>query len=354
MKRGLLLAGDLSGAVALRDVIREVRGRGLNWKFVGSGTPITEGDMEVIADVGDISVTGFTEMRHKWRNIRRFYKEVKRIIERGEVDFVLLVDYPGFNMMVGEIAKRHGIPVFYYIPPQVWAWKPERARTISDFSTFIFVVFPFEKVWFEKYGGRVEYVGNPVLWRIKRRGYKRKDGNFVVLMPGSRANEFRAHYGILKEVIKILGRDFPEIHCRIVLAETIRNEGVEFAVRGDSLEYLSEAKLAVCASGTAVLESFLLGVPTIVIYRTSYFTYFLGKLFANVRYLSIPNIIFNRRILPEFIQSDCNPYAIASEAKRILKSDCVWMDTYVQRLRDYLDTDLPPERKVVDEIEKWI
>lgn len=348
------MAGDLSGVVALKDIIEEVRRRNLNWEFVGSGASFIRDDMEVIADVSDVCVTGFTEIRYKWKEIRRFYEEVKRLIKSRDIDFVLLVDYPGFNMRVGKIAHKAEIPVFYYIPPQVWAWKSERAKVISRFSTFIFVIFPFEKVWFEEYGGRVEYVGNPVLWRIKRRKYKKEDGEGIVFMPGSRRNEFRAHYSIFKEVMTLLRKEGVNCSYKVVVAETVADEEVDFAVRGDSLEYLARAKVAICASGTAVLESFLMGIPTIVVYKTSYLTYLLGRMFVRVKYLSIPNIVFNHRILSEYIQRKCSPVRIAKEVKKIIHSGGNQMNEYMRALREYLDTDAPPEYKVVSEIERWI
>jgi lipid-A-disaccharide synthase len=357
MKRGLIITGDLSGEISVLEVVRNLKRTGFHLCGTGSELMRNEG-VEIIEEIKNITLTGL-DIFGKMKRLRNLMKEILLRIKMGKADFLLLVDYPGFNIAVGKKAKNLGIPIFYYIPPKVWAWMEKRAKTVSWFSTFIFTIFPFEGPYFEKYGGNVIYAGNPTLWRVKNflKGEPLNDGERILFMPGSRTDEVKRHLPPMLEAVSLLKSKILGIKCHFLLAKTVGKnlfpEDVE-VVEGNPLEEINKSKIVVAKSGTGVLEAFLLKKPTVVIYRTSFLTYSIAKPIVKVKSLSIPNIIFGKEIVPEFIQRRCNGREIAREVLKIIENPLDDWKNYSDELFKILDTPIPPEEVVSKKIMDWV
>lgn len=350
MKNGLVITGDLSGEISVSGIIRNLIKKGFG--FVGTGGEILRAEgVEIIEDIKNITLLGL-DIRGRIRRLRSLMKEVLERIKKGKCDFLLLVDYSGFNIKLGKTAKKFGIPIFYYIPPKVWAWRENRAKIVSDFSTIIFTIFPFEGPYFEKYGGNVIYVGNPVVWRVKNFVREEKDGDRILFMPGSRSDEVKRHLPEMLEAISILRAKGVGKRTAFLLAKTISRDffpkDVE-VIEGDSLEEINKSTIVVAKSGTGVLEAFLLKKPTVVIYKVPVYTYYIARMLIKVNYLSIPNIIFGREVIPELIQKRCRGEEIAKEVLKIMESPSMLKDVS-ERLMRILDTKIPPEEVVSQKI----
>ncbi len=353
MKTGLIITGDLSGEISVLEVVKNLKKMGFQLTGTGSDLLKKEG-VEIIEEIKNITLTGL-DLTGKLKRLRALMKEIMRRIKTGQADFLLLVDYPGFNINVGKKAKKFGLPIFYYIPPKVWAWMEKRAKTVSEFSTCIFTIFPFEAPYFEKYGGNVVYAGNPTLWRVKKflKTEKPQQTERILFMPGTRENEVNRHLSPMLEAISILKSKVLGIKCGFLLARTVdRNlfpKDVEM-IEGDPLEEISKSKIIVAKSGTGSLEAFFLKKPAVVIYRTSALTYLIAKAIIKVNYLSIPNIMFEREIIPELIQRKCNGKEIARTVLRILENPVNEWEEVSERLMKILDTPQPPEEVITKKI----
>jgi len=357
MKTGLIITGELSGEISVLEVVRNLKKRGIRLCGTGSELLRNEG-VEIIEEIKNITLTGL-DILGKIKRLRKLMKEILLKIKKGEADFLLLVDYPGFNLAAGKKAKNFEIPIFYYIPPKVWAWMERRAKTVSRFSTLVFTIFPFEAPYFEKYGGKVIYAGNPVLWRVKNflKSKRFEESDRILFMPGSRTDEVRRHLPPMLEAISVLKSKIFGIKCHFLLAKTVDKNlfppDVE-VVEGNPLEEISKSKIVVAKSGTGALEAFLLKKPTVVIYRTSFLTYSVAKSLIKVNYLSIPNIIFGKEIVPELIQKRCNGKELAREVLKIIENPWNGWKNYSDELFKILDTPIPPEEVVSKKILEWI
>lgn len=341
-----VVTGEFSGEIHAFHLITALRGS-LAATFSGiGGTKLREAGMTVVLDYGDISLTGFSEVFAKLRHIRKAFLTIKEHLSQSRPSLVILVDFPGFNLRVARTAKRLGIPVVYFIPPQIWAWRESRAHTIRRFVDKVICILPFEKALYEKYGIDAVYVGHPFMNTVKplysktafleRLGIGDK-GPLVTIMPGSRENEITKHVSLLFRVVDILRKRFPDLKVLIPVADTIDSNLITrhiegqarlFPLRGLAHDALAHSDLAIVASGSATLEAAILGTPTIVVYEVSTLSYALARMLVKVKHISLPNIIAGRGVFPEFIQ-DFNAEDVAEQAIDMLNKG-----------RDYLEKDL--------------
>ena len=251
-------------------------------------------------------------------------------MSRPDIGAVLLVDFPDFNFRVGKTAARRGIPVVYYIPPQVWAWRPGRAKTLARFTKGAVVLFPFEVEFLRASGVNAVFAGHPILDEIapyldappdpERFGIppgKRGIG----LLPGSRPGEVAAHLPILLAAARLLLQRFPDLHFALPVARPSLREAIAREVAGSGLPValVDEARqllfrgleAAMAVSGTVTLELALLGTPAVIVYRTSWLSYQVARRLAKVDCVGLPNIASGEKFLPELIQDDCTPSRIA-------------------------------------------
>jgi len=333
-----LVCGEPSGEAYAARVARTFRNRfpGVPMEGIGSTLLAAEG-VKLLRDYGDISVIGITEALRRLPAIRAALSAATERASRSDIGAVLLVDFPDFNFRVGKTAARRGIPVVYYVPPQVWAWRPGRAKTLARFTKGAVVLFPFEVEFLRAEGVNAVFAGHPILDEIApfldappdpdRFGIPRgKRG--IGLLPGSRAGEVATHLPVLLAAARLLLERFPDLHFALPVARpSLRNAiAGEVAESGLPVVLVDEGRhllfrgleAAMAVSGTVTLELALLGTPAVIVYRTSWFSYQVGRRLARVDCVGLPNIAMGEKFLPELIQDDCSPSRIAGEMEEIL------------------------------------
>jgi len=344
-------SGDLYGGLLMREM-SAVPARGDTpvafgtggIEFIGVGGPaMRAAGLRPLADASALGVTGVLEVLGRIASIWAAYRSAGAALEdpRGRPDLAILIDYPDFNLRLAARARRAGVPVLYFISPQVWAWRPGRVRRMAGIVDRVMVILPFEEAIYRRAGVPVEFVGHPLLdlVRIQRsRSQERaalglNPGSPVLaLLPGSRRNEMRAHLRPMLEAASRLKDEFRDLQCLLTVAPTFDRKEVEDQVaaaipaRGarpvlvfeDRYDAVAAADAAVVASGTATLETALLGVPMVVVYRMNPMTYLLARRLMHLEDIGMPNLIAGRRVVPELVQKDCTGKAIAAQVRRLL------------------------------------
>jgi lipid-A-disaccharide synthase len=319
-------SGDLHGANLYRHLKQmdpQAQARGIGGNFM------EEAGVQLLKNYEDLALIGFWEILDKLGSIRKALKEVKASLIQSKPDVVILIDYAGFNLRVARFAKELGIKVFYYISPKIWAWNTGRAHKIKALVDRMFVILPFEKEFYQQFGYEVDYVGNPVLDAISEfqpNPHFLKDNNLderpiIAILPGSRANEIES---TLFRMLSILPA-FPE-HQFVVAGvnnfsskyyDQFRRNGMVNIVYEQTYDLLRHAEMAIVTSGTATLETALLKVPQVVVYRVNFLSYFLGKLLIKVKFISLVNLIAAKKVVAELIQGDFIPANIRTELSKI-------------------------------------
>jgi lipid-A-disaccharide synthase len=265
---------------------------------------------------------------------------MKRSLDERRPDLVILIDYPDFNLPLAKAAKKRGIKVFYYISPQVWAWRKGRIGQIKKIVDKMAVILPFEVDTYGREGFAVNYVGHPLLDMVKLNYSKQElrkkfglagDKITIGIMPGSRPSEVKKLMPELLRASEILAKEIPDIQFVLPLADTLEGtEVTEFisgsnlkvkVISGQTYDVVSCADLALVASGTATLETALLKVPMVIVYKISLLSYAIGRLIVDVKNIGLVNIIAGKTIVPELIQGDACGERIAREALSILKNE---------------------------------
>src|SRR5213593_869891 len=338
--RVLLVAGEASGDLHGADLLVALRTRLPEVEVFGiGGERLREAGMETVADAGEVATVGLTEVVGRLRALVRAYRALVRTLRTEPPDLCVLIDFPEFNLRLARAAKRAGVPVLYYIGPQVWAWRRGRVRKIARRVDRLAVVFPFEP---PLYAGRlpgVEFVGHPLLDRVavtRSRGETLAAHGLdpgrptVLLLPGSRPNEIRSLLPGLLDAVRRLAASGPYqfplalAHTvpRTEVQEQIRAAGVEVPViEGDTYNLIAAADLALVSSGTATLECALLECPMVIVYRVSRLTAFVARLLVRgVRHIGMPNIVAGHEVVPELLQGRATGEGIAAAARGILES----------------------------------
>jgi len=289
---------------------------------------------ELVVHYRELAIMGFLEVIKAILKIKRYLKFCQQDILKYKPDVVILVDYGGFNMRIAKFCKGHGIKVFYYIAPKVWAWNQSRAKKLKATVDQMFCILPFEKAFFKKYDWEVDYVGNPVMDAVKAHNIDEtfvakyqlpSDKPLIVLLPGSRKQELTNMLPIMEEVVQ----KFPQYHFAVAAINTFENsvygsiasfENVTL-IHEDTYNLMAHSKAAVVTSGTATLETALWNVPQVVAYKTSAFNYYISKRVIKVDYISLINLIADAPILKELIQDDMNAEQIGDELKLLLSGE---------------------------------
>ena len=326
--RILLVAGEASGDLHGGHLLAALRRRSPATRVVGvGGARLQAAGMELLADVNQLSAAGLVEIAGSIPRHWRVMRLLKQQMDRYRPDAVVLVDYPGFNQFVAREAHRRGIPVLFYIAPQVWAWGQGRARRMAGFIDRLAVIFPFEEAIFNAHGRPfARYVGHPLLDGLRvsadRAETRRRHGfsaqqPLLALMPGSRRSEVRLLLPDLLRAAALLKADGWQVV--LLQAPTVDRAFLEQAagrplpvplIAGDTYNLLAAADAGLITSGTATLEAALLGCPPVIVYRFSWFTYLLAKLVIGRRTMGLPNVVLGRRQFPELLQREVRPEAL--------------------------------------------
>jgi lipid-A-disaccharide synthase len=294
--------------------------------------------MKLLYPSQSLSVVGITEVFFKLRAILKALRGLKKSIDRERPDLVILIDFPDFNLRLAKIAHRRGIPILYYVSPQVWAWRPKRIRLIARLVKKMIVLFPFEVPLYEAAGVDVEWVGHPLLDTVRPTLPKEKAlqqlgldprRRTIGLLPGSRMHEIERLLPPLLASAHILQEEIPDLQFVIPLApgipETIllsRMKNISVPVKvveGFTYDVMNLSELLIAASGTATLEGAILGKPMIIIYKVSLPSSWIARGLIRVDHIGLVNLVAEKEIAPELIQKDVNPQRIADEAFRILR-----------------------------------
>ena len=285
----------------------------------------------LIEDVERMAVMGFVEVI---RHIPRHWlllRDVRRRLDRKQTGLVILIDYPGFNMRVAERARARGVPVLYYITPQVWAWGAGRLSKLARLITRAAVILPFEEPLLRQHGIDATFVGHPLLDRAKsmpdrvaaRRALGVPDeARVLALFPGSRGQEIARHLEDFVAVGRALQRRMPDLHVVVSVAPGIELDAAICpfpTVRGASFDVLRGADAAFCKSGTSTLEAAVAGCPLVVGYRTNRVTYAIASRVVKVPWIGLVNVVAGRLVAPEFVQDDLVPERVADTLEPLLQ-----------------------------------
>lgn len=337
-----LVAGEVSGDRLAADLVRALKKRNPELEVFGVGGPMLRAaGQQQSFDLVRHAVVGLTDVLKNLPKFLMFFRQVKAEILRLKPDVVVLVDYPGFNLRLAKALHRDNPPpaVLYYVSPQVWAWKAGRARVMERILERLLVIFPFEVEWFAREAPqlKVRWVGHPLADRWIRQGGKNRpvapELPCIALLPGSRPKEIARHWPLLLETATWIAREqrpvsFVTLATGPEMRQQLEEEwarhptsGVNLdIVSGQSLTLLNRCTMAIVASGTATLECAMAGLPMLVIYKTSWFTYLLGRMVVKLPYLSMVNVLAGEKVVPEFLQAAATPERLTMAALQILRN----------------------------------
>jgi len=325
-------AGDPSGDIAGSLLLNELKNKNENFLFLGlGGERMRRAGQEQLVDGSELAVLGFWEVAKKAFFFKKILRDAVRMIEERRPKAVILIDYPGFNLRLAERIKPLGIPIIYYISPQVWAWASGRIEQIKRLVDKMLLILPFETDIYDKAGVPNEFVGHYLLDDIDPQYIKapyNPDSNLILLMPGSRPQEVQRMLPTLIKSAEILSQrgDY-----RFAVAAVEGNIDYDAymkqsrtpieVIKGRTRQLIAESRLVVTSSGTATLETGIIGRPMIVIYRTGMITYMIARRLVKLTMIALINISAGKKIVPELIQGEARPENIAAEADKFLQDD---------------------------------
>ncbi len=339
MKRSILVvAGEVSGDLHAAKVVQAVKARLPETVFWGiGGDDLQAQGVELLQHTDRMGVMGIVEVLKQYRFFKSVLKQVLDEVDQRKPEAALLVDYPGFNLRLAAELKKRGVKVNYYISPKVWAWNKKRIPKMANVIDRLMVIFPFEVDVFKDSGLQVDFVGNPLVaqiddllatngmflpWQTERR---------IALLPGSRRQEIERILPTMLQAAKKLEAQFSDLSFMIATP----NERIEMIVNdeiarnalkparldvicGNARALMRQAEAAIVTSGTATLETALIGTPHILVYKTSAFTYWFARKVVKIKHIGLVNIIAGRTVCPELIQQDAAPEAMAAEMSKLM------------------------------------
>jgi lipid-A-disaccharide synthase len=336
----LISCGEPSGDLYAGALAAEIRRRRPSTRVLGLGGPsLAAAGATLVGDYRGLAVTGLAEVVKQLPRTYGVYRRLVSAAAEVRPDVFVAVDYPDFNFRLGRALHRRGIPVVYYISPQLWAWRPGRLRTMKQFVNRVLVIFPFEERIYREAGLPVEFVGHPLVELISTSGDRSAflsklaldvNAPTVALLPGSRPNEVREIWPRLVEAAARIAVSLPGAQFVVarapnldgLLFEATQSGAVKVAlVDGATDDVLAAADVVVTASGTATVQTALHEKPMVIVYRLSPLTYRLGKPFVRVDTYGMVNLVAGRRIVPELIQEAFTPDAVAHEVLRYFRDD---------------------------------
>lgn len=331
----MLITGEASGDLHGANVVKAIKKK-KDLKFIGIGSKaLRDEGVQIVLDSEKLSVVGITEVFSKLPHILKGIKMAKRAICQFKPDLLILVDFPDFNLFVAGFAKRRGIPILYYISPQVWAWRSGRVKKIRRLVDHMAVILPFEAHFYRKHYVPVTFVGHPLLDTVRPVSQTIFEKNIsgvpvLGLLPGSRDKEILNHLPIMLEAARQLKGHFPGLKVLVSRASSIDRSLFEQImgkyrgslnaelVEGGAGNTFQRSTVLVAVSGTVTLEAALAGIPMVIVYRVSPLSYRLGKALIRVKYISLVNLIARRELLPELIQEKASSENIFSAVKNML------------------------------------
>jgi len=312
-------SGDLHGAELARELKRQVPGIRL---FGLGGSRMQAEGVELLADLDRLAVLGFAEVVRHLPDLASLRREARRFLLDRRIDLLVPIDYPGFNLPLARFARRSGIRVLYYIAPQVWAWHESRADRLAEDADLVCVVLPFEEERLRRWGVRTRFVGHPLLDRQPARDEVDHSTPRLAIFPGSRAQEVRRLLPVFLSAAHQLREDDPRLELLVARARDLPREAYDSLGRARLVEAevaLAMPTAAITKSGTITLQLALAAVPMVVGYRVNPVTYAIARRLVRVDHIALVNLVAEERLVPEFIQRDATPEAIAEATRPLLR-----------------------------------
>ena len=329
-----IIAGEASGDLHASNLVTEIKKKDKKAEFRGFGGDLMKAQgVELVKHYRTMAYMGFVEVAVNLRKILGNIAQCKKDILEYQPDVVVLVDYPGFNLRIADFAHKKGFKVYYYISPQVWAWKRRRVQKIKKSVDKMLVILPFEEEFYKRYGVDVTFVGNPLLDELAKVGtgnrsiFLRRNSlgerrEIIAMLPGSRRQEVKRTLPVMLKAAS----HFPDYQFVIAgvssldksLYKDIMGNSDVFFVENQTYDLLLNSSAALVTSGTATLETALLSVPEVVCYKATNFSYRLAKWMIKVKFISLVNLIMDREVVKELIQGDLNEDNLVKELDQLL------------------------------------
>lgn len=340
-KKILIVAGEPSGDLHASNLVNNLKELDPGLRFFGLGGNLSrDAGVDTIFDISKLAFIGLVDVLKNIFTVGKVFKAILDRVDREKPDLAILVDYPGFNLRLAAQLKKRGIPVVYYISPQVWAWGRDRVNIIKRCVDKIIVFFKFEEELYRTYGINAEFVGHPLIDTVNpSRG---KDATLdkyglsinkttIALLPGSRKSEIRTLLPVMARACRLINDKIENTQFVIakydalpgsLFQEAIKDCGIDIKiVSGDTYNVAAAADFAIVASGTATLETAMLGTPLVIIYTTTVLNYILYRFVATIDFIGLVNIIAGRQVAPELLQYNATPDKISQSVVEILSDE---------------------------------
>jgi lipid-A-disaccharide synthase len=333
----LVVSGEVSGDLIGASLLKELKKLDNSICITGvGGNKMKAEGFEIIYHIDQLAFLGFAEVLKHLPFIKKVRKKLLDIVEKRNITHAVLIDYPGFNLSLAKGLKARGVKVIYYVSPQIWAWGKSRINKMRTLVKKMLVVFPFEKELYEKNGIDVEFTGHPLIERITQHKFLSKEELYnkfslesekeiILVMPGSRIQEIKK---IFPESIKAAERLAEKFNLQIVVACSENIDRKIFSdispvknfkiINGFNYDLMRHSKFGLIKSGTSTLEAGYFSLPMVIVYRTSYFTYFIVRQLITLDKIGMVNILLDEEVVPELIQGDATENTIFAEAENIL------------------------------------
>lgn len=334
----VVVAGEASGDMHGARLAQELRALSPGVRLSGIGGPAMEkAGVELIFRAEELALVGVSEVLPKLGTILSALRGIKRHLKEKRPDLLILIDFPDFNFRVMKAAKKLGVKVLYYICPQVWAWRQGRARHMARYVDHLAVTFPFEPEFLTRIAPelRISFVGHPLLDEEPQNLEAQSplpvpsNAELVGLLPGSRMSEITRLLPLLLEAAGIMRKRRSDLHFVLPVAPGLNTKDLSLFLKkapagltvlpGRAEQVMAQVKLLLAASGTATLQAALAGAPTVVVYKTGGLNYALARMLIRVDHIAMPNLVAGKRLLPELIQGEATPEAVAAEGLALLE-----------------------------------
>ncbi len=345
-------AGEPSGDLHGSNLVRALQKSDASVDCVGfGGERMTAAGCKLLYPLSQHAVTGFVPVLVEASRFLRLLKQADQYFQNNRPDAVVLIDYPGFHWWLARSAHKRGIPVYYFVPPQIWAWASWRVKKMRRFVDHVLCSLPFEESWYHQRDVAAQYVGHPYfdelpaqkLDNVFVRQQEAKGGTVIGLLPGSRNQELTANLPTLLGAARQIHAGRPETRFVVACFKAAHRERVEQALQAEPMPYvevcvgrtpeiISMAKLCVAVSGSVSLELLYRAKPSVIVYRAPAFLLFLSRFMKKCRFMSLPNLLANEELFPEFLSARCEADGVS---RRVLD----WLENpaALERLRTRLE-----------------
>ncbi len=318
-----ILAGEASGDLHGSNLVKELRAQLPHSEFAGWGGDLLAAQgVKISKHIAQLAFMGFTQVLSNMGTILQNFRDAKAEIESWKPDAIIFIDYPGFNLRMCAWAKLNGYRTVYYISPQIWAWKESRVKIIRQSVDLMLVILPFEEAFYQKHGVKVTYIGHPLLDAISP-GAQTGVTQQIALLPGSRRQEVRSTLPIMAAASSAFTRykavvaQAPALSADLY-SSMLGNSSAQL-VQGRTHQILAQSRVAAVTSGTATLESGVIGTPQVVCYRAGNASVWLAKRLIKVKFISLVNLILDRELVPELIQHKLNADTLRRELESLME-----------------------------------